>query len=56
MREKTAVFVIGNKEDVDYIRSVLIPEPERVERWVYMCICLYIYVELVEIGMNWGLD
>ena len=34
MRGQTAVFVIGNKEDVETIRSVLIPE--KIEGYKYM--------------------
>jgi hypothetical protein len=32
MREKTAVFVIGNRKDVENMRNVLIPEPENIDK------------------------
>jgi hypothetical protein len=32
MREKTAVFVIGNKEDVEKMRNILILEPENIDK------------------------
>jgi hypothetical protein len=32
MRGQTAVFVIGNREDVEDMRNALIPEPEKIDK------------------------